>query len=151
MGAATPSHSSPSPLTYDYTLIPHVYLYHIHTYLYEFLQARILEWVAIPFSRRSIQLRDWTWVSCIAGRLFTIWVTRETLCIYTYIYYSSLMSYLSLLFWYMNPAFQQCQNCCDTFSQGILHFPSSSPSISYLLAPLLAPFTQNIFLCICEK
>ena len=31
------------------------------------LQARILEWVAIPFSRGSFQPRDWTQVSCIAG------------------------------------------------------------------------------------
>ena len=35
-------------------------------------QARILEWVAISFSRRSSWPRDWTWVSCIADRLFTI-------------------------------------------------------------------------------
>ena len=41
------------------------------------LQARILEWVAIPFSRRSFWPRDWTQVSCTAGRFFTIWVTRE--------------------------------------------------------------------------
>ena len=40
-------------------------------------QARILEWVAIPFSSGSSQLRDWTQVSCTAGRFFTIWVTRE--------------------------------------------------------------------------
>ena len=31
-------------------------------------QARILEWVVISFSRESSQHRDWTWVSCIAGR-----------------------------------------------------------------------------------
>ena len=43
------------------------------------LQARILEWIAIPFSRGSSQLRDWTWVSCIAGGFFTVWVTREAL------------------------------------------------------------------------
>ena len=36
------------------------------------LQARILEWVAISFSRGSIQPRKGTWVSCIAGRVFTI-------------------------------------------------------------------------------
>ena len=36
------------------------------------LQARILAWVAISFSRRSSQPRDQTWVSCIAGRLFTV-------------------------------------------------------------------------------
>ena len=42
------------------------------------LQARILEWEAIPFSRGSFWLRHWTWVSCIVGRFFTIWATRET-------------------------------------------------------------------------
>ena len=36
------------------------------------LQARILEWVAISFSRGSSRLRDRTQVSCIAGRLFTL-------------------------------------------------------------------------------
>ena len=41
------------------------------------LQARILEWVAVPFSRGSSQPRDPTQVSCIAGRLFTSWATRE--------------------------------------------------------------------------
>ena len=41
------------------------------------LQTRILEWVAISFSRGSSQPRDWTGVACIAGRLFTIWATRE--------------------------------------------------------------------------
>ena len=43
------------------------------------LQARILEWIAIPFFRGSSQPKDWTQISCIAGRLFTIWATRETL------------------------------------------------------------------------
>ena len=63
------------------------------------LQARILEWVAFPFSRGSSQPRDWTprileWVaypffsgsswprnrttvSCIAGRFFTNWAIKE--------------------------------------------------------------------------
>ena len=35
------------------------------------LQARILEWVAFPFSRGSSKPRDRTHVSCIAGRFFT--------------------------------------------------------------------------------
>ena len=35
-------------------------------------QARVLEWVAISFSWGSSQPRDWTHVSCFAGRLFTI-------------------------------------------------------------------------------
>ena len=41
------------------------------------LQARVLEWVAISFSRGSSQPRDRTRVSHIAGRRFTIWATRE--------------------------------------------------------------------------
>ena len=41
-------------------------------------QARVLEWVAISFSRGSSQPRNWTRVSCIAGRHFTIWATRES-------------------------------------------------------------------------
>ena len=44
------------------------------------LQTRILEWVAMPFSRGSSWPRDQThvsWVSCIIGRFFTIWVTRD--------------------------------------------------------------------------
>ena len=43
------------------------------------LQARILEWVAFPFSRASSQPRDQTQVSCIAGGFFTNWATREAL------------------------------------------------------------------------
>ena len=45
------------------------------------LQARILEWVAFPSSSGSFQPRDWTRVSCIAGRFFTNWATSEA-CVY---------------------------------------------------------------------
>ena len=41
------------------------------------LQARMLKWVAIPFFRGSSQPRDWTQVSYIAGRFFTVWATRQ--------------------------------------------------------------------------
>ena len=41
------------------------------------LQARILEWVAISFSRASFRPRDQTQVSCIAGRRFNLWATRD--------------------------------------------------------------------------
>ena len=45
--------------------------------VHKILQARILEWVAIPSSRGSSWPRDQTRVSCIAGVFFTIWATRE--------------------------------------------------------------------------
>ena len=47
-------------------------------------QARILEWVATPFSQGSSWPRDWTHVSCvscIAGRFFTHWATNPTHCV----------------------------------------------------------------------
>ena len=45
--------------------------------VYGILQARILEWVAFPFSRGSFQPRDQTQVSQIADGFFTSWATRE--------------------------------------------------------------------------
>ena len=42
------------------------------------IQAKILEWVAFPFSRGSSQRKDQTQVSCIAGRFFTSWATGDT-------------------------------------------------------------------------
>ena len=46
------------------------------------LQAKILEWVAMPSSRGSSWPRDWThnsYISCIAHRFFTHWTTWEAL------------------------------------------------------------------------
>ena len=63
--------------------------------VYGILQARILEWVVIPFSRGSSQPKDWTLVSCIAGRFYIIWTTTEDpydihsylICDFSYIRY----------------------------------------------------------------
>ena len=64
----------------------------------EIFQARILECVAISFSRGSSQPRNQTQVFCIAGRFFTLWATGEApllppkkdicvcVCVYIYIY-----------------------------------------------------------------
>ena len=41
------------------------------------LQARLLEWVALPFCRESSQFRDWTQVSHIAGKFSTSWATKD--------------------------------------------------------------------------
>ena len=46
--------------------------------VHEILQARILEWVAVPFCRGSSQPRNRTRVSPIADRFFTSWATRES-------------------------------------------------------------------------
>ena len=44
------------------------------------LQARILEWGVIPFSRGSARPRDRTLVSHVTGEFFTVWATREAPC-----------------------------------------------------------------------
>ena len=58
-------------------------------------QARVMEWVAISLSRWSSQPRDRTRVSCIVGRHFTIWATREALFTST------------ILWWRTEPTYQQ--------------------------------------------
>ena len=52
--------------------------------VYGISQARILEWVVISFSRGSSQPRDQTEVSCIGGKIFYHWATREA---QRYLYY----------------------------------------------------------------
>ena len=51
-------------------------------------QARILEWVAISFSRGSSRPRNQTRVSCIAGRRFTLWASGKPL-------------YVALTYWFL--------------------------------------------------
>ena len=58
------------------------------------LQARMLEWVAIPFSRGSSRTMDQIQVSCITGRFFTIGAMREAH--YLYIYLCVLIMYVHL-------------------------------------------------------
>ena len=57
-----------------------------HSSVHKIFQARILEWVAISSSRGSSQPRDWIRVSCIEGRLLTVWT--KTFCVITLLRYS---------------------------------------------------------------
>ena len=47
------------------------------SFVHRVFQARILEWVAIPFCSGSSRPRDWARVSCLTDVFFTIWATRE--------------------------------------------------------------------------
>ena len=64
------------------------------------LQARLLEWIAMPSSRGSFQPRDQTQVTCIAGIFFTDWAQGsppgKPKCVYRHIYGT-----LILFIWYM--------------------------------------------------
>ena len=62
------------------------------SYINMISQTRILEWVAISFSRGSFQPKDQTHVSCSAGRFFIIWATREVSNHYSVQFSSSVVS-----------------------------------------------------------
>ena len=62
----------------------------------ELFQARILEWVAISFSRRSSQPRDQTQVSRIAGGFFTSWGFIKIL---HFLLYFFLMQHCDIAMW----------------------------------------------------
>ena len=59
-------------------------------------QARVLEWLAISFSRGSSRPRDWTQISCIVGRRFPIWVTRKSKHV---LQFKGLLFFIIYLFW----------------------------------------------------
>ena len=58
-------------------------------------QARILEWVAMPFSRGSSYSRDRTWVSWTVGRFFIIWATRDMVSL-SFLFFSGMFYRLSV-------------------------------------------------------
>ena len=47
------------------------------SFVHGLLQSRILEWIAIPFSRGSSQPRDQIHIFCVAGKFFPIWATAD--------------------------------------------------------------------------
>ena len=88
------------------------------------LQARILEWVAFPFSRASSRPRNRTGVSCIAGRFFTNWVIREDLKKNRYMSMHVVVQSLSHVWLFMTPWTAACQACLSTISWSLLKLMS---------------------------
>ena len=85
-------------------------------------QARVLQWVAIPFSRGSSQPGDRTQVSCITGRFLTIWATREAFLSNDSVLLYVVDLYITYLFSTFNMSSQFYQlkiNSCLLF-QGLL-------------------------------
>ena len=80
---------------------------------HEIRQARELEWVAIPFSRGSLQPRYWTQVFCIAGRFSTSWAWEDT----GYWYPAFLLNHEYIFMWFSSGQFssvtQLCLTLCD--------------------------------------
>ena len=117
--------------------------------LHGILQARVLEWVAISFSRGSSRLRDRTQVSHIGGRRFNLWATREANFSLTYRYEKGvLITKLTQIFNF------QKRLLFSTFSHPFpkIYEPSSKPPRTLfkhsannpILNCLLPKFIQNL-------
>ena len=75
-----------------------------------YIHLRMLERIALLFSRVSSWSRDWTLVFCIAGRFFTIWITRE----------SSKVTFTSVQF---SSVAQSCRTLCDPMNHSTPGLP----------------------------
>ena len=94
------------------------------------LQARILEWVAISFSRESSRPRDRTQVSCIGGRRFNLWATREAS-------YCWVIEFLIVLF-----IWRFCYGCFVLWVKWAPHFKTLCESLSDIFT--VACFKINV-------
>ena len=79
--------------------------------VHEILQARILEWEAIPFSRESSPPRDWTEFSQNAVRFFTFEPLRKPLINSLYIYFSTEPKWFDLMWLSGKESACQCKRC----------------------------------------
>ena len=111
--------------------------------VHRFFQARILEWVAISFSRGSSQPRGWTRVSSIAGRCFTLYNVSYT---HAVIVVQSL-SHVQL---FVPPWTSACQTLLlSTLSWNLLKFISiESVMLSFLTFILVV--VQHFYKCLLQ-
>ena len=84
------------------------------------LQARVLEWAAMPFSRASFWPRDRIRVSCIEGSFFTIWATRDPFILGHFIIYQFVnWVYLTLKILLLIPNMYYLKNFFSLFSTAL--------------------------------
>ena len=110
------------------------------------LQARILEWVAFPFSRGSSQPRDQTEVSCIADGFSTSWTTREA---QLYIYSSRIQTPRMCVLRYTQPRSQPYSATCRS-PQATAAYKASTRAASsdWIVLPTpIFPFHTDLSWC----
>ena len=99
--------------------------------------SRILEWVAYPFSRGTSQPRNWTGVSCIAGRFFTSKPSTTLLIIINHCHRWELMYYYTkiqiLVFWKW-----EVKNRCSR------DFPDEKLKLLRVAETLQGPWVQSL-------
>ena len=112
------------------------------------LQARILEWVALPSSRESSQPRDWTQVFCTGDKFFIIWATREAHKTLHQIlpgwdtWFSSGWEHTVSFAWQSNKAILFCftQNSC---LQDLIQYQCTEAKLSASLGRRMEPLTPS--------
>ena len=101
------------------------------------LQARTLEWVAMPSSGGSSPPRYQTWVSCTAGGLFTVWVNKQkpkeeynptTHEIQILVSMNKVLLEYNLTYGFTHGSFLYYQDRADQFQQ----WPSGLPGLKYI-------------------
>ena len=107
------------------------------------LKARILEWVAILFSRGRSPARDWTRVSCIEGGHFDLWATREANQIPHFSgFVLTIASVWNTPLWFQpNPRLWLTVSISLQSLSLQLRLPHS---VYYCLAPSVSPSSQNV-------
>ena len=95
-------------------------------------QARILEWVAIFFSRGSSQPSDRTRVSRLTGRCFTVWATRE--CSHPVWYMQISSAYLRLLIFLLAVLIPACASSSPAFH---MMYSASVPPFRFHYSPTI--------------
>ena len=103
------------------------------------LQARMLEWVAMPFSRESSQPRGWTLVSYIECRFLTVWATRYLGACPIQTKFSAWQSYHTLCAWVSWDLFYGCRCPAETSSS------TQSPGAGEFFLTILL-FRERFFL-----
>ena len=132
-------------MSLDHSLLCHVWAFtttwtvaHQAPPVHGIRQARILEWVATPFSRGSSWSRDRSQVSCTAGRFFTVWATRKAL----YHSFSSVQS-LSRVQLFVPHELQHARPPCASPTPGV--YSNSSPSSQWChpaISSSVVPFSS---------
>ena len=109
--------------------------------VHEILQARILQWVAIAFSRGSSSPRDQTWVFAFAGRFFTAWATYP--CVNLHYFLPSVSVRFSFFLWFL-------EELCHFI---VLLFESGSKKkvyILYMIYFISLPKSLRCLLILCQ-
>ena len=112
--------------------------------VHEILQARILDWVAISFSRGSSWPRDRTQVSLIAGRRFNLWATREALFFPSFFFPPFNTSYLLQQQQKPTSLSFHCFNIIPSILTSLSLPPRANSNFSLGVAPKFPPLSKLI-------